>query len=493
MWWPKLTGCATCRCVKPGRMTSAFASARSTSASCSAPEQRADGVDLVAQPQPHVGRHLVVARAAGVQPLAGVADALRQARLDVEVHVLELELPLERAGLDLGGDLRPGLRRSSDGPRARGCLAPPASRRAPGCRRCRPSTAGGRSRRWPCSASPARSSARKTGPTRRWTWRRVGCWTWCAERRRDGGRAARSWRQCAGTEANDSIGAHCDAHDAVPTRTAQSAASGGASDSRGRRPRDPVDGRPSAFGSTGFGLASAGGAAARRAERTGLGVRHVPRRRRAARGAVRARGAGARRAVRRGGFEQWLTPARARLRRRAAGRAAVAGAVVPAEGSAGARCPTPRSGPRRSALGAACAAALLGAAGGVGLGLLADGHAFARAAGWRRRSSGAALAAALFYWLRLRAIAQGPADTSARLAELQSRIRPHFLFNTLNTAITLARVDPARTEESARGPGRAVSRRARRHRTRPSRSAPKSSSRSATWRSSRSASASACG
>ncbi|HSN32238.1 MAG TPA: histidine kinase, partial [Ideonella sp.] len=30
--------------------------------------------------------------------------------------------------------------------------------------------------------------------------------------------------------------------------------------------------------------------------------------------------------------------------------------------------------------------------------------------------------------------------------ELQSRIRPHFLFNTLNTAVTLVRVDPARAE-----------------------------------------------
>jgi two-component system, LytTR family, sensor histidine kinase AlgZ len=60
--------------------------------------------------------------------------------------------------------------------------------------------------------------------------------------------------------------------------------------------------------------------------------------------------------------------------------------------------------------------------------------------------AGAALAAALFYWLTLRARARLPADTTARLAELQSRIRPHFLFNTLNTAITLARLDPARTE-----------------------------------------------
>jgi two-component system sensor histidine kinase AlgZ len=60
--------------------------------------------------------------------------------------------------------------------------------------------------------------------------------------------------------------------------------------------------------------------------------------------------------------------------------------------------------------------------------------------------AGAALSAALFYWLTLRARARMPADTAARLAELQSRIRPHFLFNTLNTAITLARLDPARTE-----------------------------------------------
>ncbi|WOB09783.1 sensor histidine kinase [Piscinibacter gummiphilus] len=60
--------------------------------------------------------------------------------------------------------------------------------------------------------------------------------------------------------------------------------------------------------------------------------------------------------------------------------------------------------------------------------------------------AGALLAAAMFYWLTLRARARLPADTTARLAELQSRIRPHFLFNTLNTAITLARLDPARTE-----------------------------------------------
>ncbi len=73
----------------------------------------------------------------------------------------------------------------------------------------------------------------------------------------------------------------------------------------------------------------------------------------------------------------------------------------------------------------------------VGLGALAGpGPALA----------GAAIAATLFQWLQLRAQATLPAETTARLAELQSRIRPHFLFNTLNTALTLVRLDPARAE-----------------------------------------------
>ena len=61
-------------------------------------------------------------------------------------------------------------------------------------------------------------------------------------------------------------------------------------------------------------------------------------------------------------------------------------------------------------------------------------------------AAGAALAAALFQWLRLRAQASLPAETAARLAELQSRIRPHFLFNTLNSALALVRHDPQRAE-----------------------------------------------
>ncbi|MDT7835777.1 sensor histidine kinase [Aquabacterium sp. OR-4] len=60
--------------------------------------------------------------------------------------------------------------------------------------------------------------------------------------------------------------------------------------------------------------------------------------------------------------------------------------------------------------------------------------------------AGAALAGVLWAWLRLRLALARPADARARLSELQSRIRPHFLFNALNTALALVQVDPARAE-----------------------------------------------
>ncbi|MBS0390828.1 MAG: histidine kinase [Proteobacteria bacterium] len=61
-------------------------------------------------------------------------------------------------------------------------------------------------------------------------------------------------------------------------------------------------------------------------------------------------------------------------------------------------------------------------------------------------ASGALLSALLVTALRLRARARTPAATTARLTELQARIRPHFLFNTLNSAIALVRDEPARAE-----------------------------------------------
>jgi two-component system sensor histidine kinase AlgZ len=61
-------------------------------------------------------------------------------------------------------------------------------------------------------------------------------------------------------------------------------------------------------------------------------------------------------------------------------------------------------------------------------------------------TSGTALAAAVFHWQHQRTRLRLPMGTQARLAELQSRIRPHFLFNALNSAIALVRVDPAQAE-----------------------------------------------
>ena len=61
-------------------------------------------------------------------------------------------------------------------------------------------------------------------------------------------------------------------------------------------------------------------------------------------------------------------------------------------------------------------------------------------------AGGALLSALLVAALVLRARGRTPAATTARLTELQARIRPHFLFNSLNSAIALVREDPAKAE-----------------------------------------------
>jgi two-component system sensor histidine kinase AlgZ len=61
--------------------------------------------------------------------------------------------------------------------------------------------------------------------------------------------------------------------------------------------------------------------------------------------------------------------------------------------------------------------------------------------------AGALLAMLVFQNERWRERARLPAAAAARLADLQTRIRPHFLFNTLNTAIALVQLDPERAEE----------------------------------------------
>jgi len=53
---------------------------------------------------------------------------------------------------------------------------------------------------------------------------------------------------------------------------------------------------------------------------------------------------------------------------------------------------------------------------------------------------------ALLGYLRLRAKAFSPALTEARLQALQARIRPHFLYNSLNAVLSLIRRDPKRAE-----------------------------------------------
>ncbi|MDO5654258.1 MAG: histidine kinase, partial [Brachymonas sp.] len=60
--------------------------------------------------------------------------------------------------------------------------------------------------------------------------------------------------------------------------------------------------------------------------------------------------------------------------------------------------------------------------------------------------AGGLFAALLVSMLMLRGQLQAPGDVGAQLAELQARIRPHFLFNALNSAIALVRTEPARAE-----------------------------------------------
>jgi hypothetical protein len=64
---------------------------RSSSLLLELAEQGGDVVDRVTQIEANVGGHLVVARAAGMQALAGIADERGQAFLDVQVHVFEVE------------------------------------------------------------------------------------------------------------------------------------------------------------------------------------------------------------------------------------------------------------------------------------------------------------------------------------------------------------------------------------------------------------------
>jgi hypothetical protein len=102
---------------------------------------------------------------------------------------------------------------------------------------------------------------------------------------------------------------------------------------------------------------------------------------------------------------------------------------------------------RLSTHGQYTAGVLLGALAGLGACAITQLVATAERAPWiASAASGALLAALLVAALVLRARGRTPAATTARLTELQSRIRPHFLFNSLNSAIALVRDEPAKAE-----------------------------------------------
>ena len=59
---------------------------------------------------------------------------------------------------------------------------------------------------------------------------------------------------------------------------------------------------------------------------------------------------------------------------------------------------------------------------------------------------GSAIAALLLAYFRLRAQALSPALQESRLQALHARIRPHFLFNSINAVLGIVRADPKRAE-----------------------------------------------
>ena len=56
--------------------------------------------------------------------------------------------------------------------------------------------------------------------------------------------------------------------------------------------------------------------------------------------------------------------------------------------------------------------------------------------------------ALILYYFHLRSRALSPALMEARLQALQARIRPHFLFNSINAVLSLIRQEPKRAEEA---------------------------------------------
>lgn len=67
---------------------------------------------------------------------------------------------------------------------------------------------------------------------------------------------------------------------------------------------------------------------------------------------------------------------------------------------------------------------------------------------WHASLWAALVAAVLIAWFDLAARAHAPAVAEARLMALTARIRPHFLFNSLNAVLGVIREDPRRAERA---------------------------------------------
>jgi two-component system sensor histidine kinase AlgZ len=99
-------------------------------------------------------------------------------------------------------------------------------------------------------------------------------------------------------------------------------------------------------------------------------------------------------------------------------------------------------------LGQAC---VLGLAGGIAAALYFYAASLGLAEGgsmWRSALLAMAAAAMLLIYFDLRARAITPVLSEARLAALNARIRPHFLFNSLNAVLSLIRARPQQAEEA---------------------------------------------
>ena len=103
----------------------------------------------------------------------------------------------------------------------------------------------------------------------------------------------------------------------------------------------------------------------------------------------------------------------------------------------------------RYEIGTIVVAAIVGAISAIAYGLLEHAGFSMSTFGLLRVVLLAALfALVLSEYFRLRNRALSPAFAEARLQALQARIRPHFLFNSMNAVLSLIRTDPRRAERA---------------------------------------------